>query len=118
MRLSRLRRLTFGEVACRGRQRALRVFDRLVPAFGPDGEPRRGLGPGRRDPAADSDLARFIETAPRRFFAGAGGAQAASTINSRFPDARKIVLEETARILDGRFDLLGYVDLDFGAPLD
>ena len=118
MRLSRLRRITLGEVACRGRQHAARMLDRFVPAFDPAGEPRRRLGRKRRDEAAEAGLTRFLDTAPRRFFAGAGGAQAAATINSRFPDTRKLVLEEAARLVDGRFDLLGYVDLEFGSPLD
>jgi hypothetical protein len=41
-----------------------------------------------------------------------------AAIADRFPDARQAAIVRGNRIADGRFDLLGYRDLDYGSPPD
>ena len=68
MNAEKIRRLTLGELRCRGRQRAHKLIDRVAPALAVGGV--RGhiaRRPGRGEEGA---LARFLEGAPRRFFPG------------------------------------------------
>lgn len=55
----------------------------------------RGVAPGLADPAA-----------------------AAAALRTRWPDDAATLTERAHRIIAGRFDLLGYADLDFGTPPD
>jgi hypothetical protein len=109
--------MTWKELACRTRQRADRWWDAVTPAFGPAGEPRRGW---RRQPPlpAAEPRALFLETAPHRFFAGAADVSwLAPHAGTRTGWAGELVERATA-IVEGRFDLLGYQQLEFGQPID
>jgi len=117
--MSLVRRMAFmslGEIACRTRQRAERWWDAMTPAFGPAGEPRRRrerrLGPSQSEPRA-----RFFDAAPHRFFAGATDLSWLPA-ESTGGDWRAGVVRRAQAIAGGRFDLLGYQDLDFGSPIE
>ena len=56
-----------------------------------------------------------IRTEPR-FFADLR--EAAAAFKSRWPDSAQRVIEQADRICEGKFDLLGFTDLDFGNPID
>jgi hypothetical protein len=104
--MSRLRRLlAMGptEVAIRGRQALHKQIDRA------------GGGRGAAFPGHTRDvmpLAALHESAHTRFFPGAAGAP------SLAPAAAAQTVETANRLLDKRFDLLGYRDLSFGDPID
>lgn len=119
-RVVRLLRRALGrspaELAFRARQQARIALERAAIASGggPAGAPRgwagvRGLsmleqlrGPGRPS-----------------FFAGLDDrAETVALLRSRFPDEVTRVIGAAERIGNGRFDLLGYRDLDFGSPPD
>ena len=117
--LARLRRMTLGEIRCRGRQATTKWLDEVAPLFGPAGELRRGWLAGSRGVGRPSQaLARFAAIAPRRFFAGASDEGAAALLQERFPEDCAQILRAAERLLDGKFDLLGYEGLEFGAPPD
>jgi hypothetical protein len=111
MNLRRLPRMSVVEVAGRTRQEASKWWDRMA-----TGDARRrlggdGTGDGRR-------LFCFRETVASRFFAGAVEDDTPSLLEDRVPGFAREVIAKAERILDGRFDLLGYRGLSFGDPLD
>jgi hypothetical protein len=111
--------MSFGELRCRGQQAATRWLDEFLPLFGPAGEARpQWLARGRRSGRPAQALARFVQGTPRRFFAGAAEEGLVDLLRERFPDDCAATLTAAQRVLDGRFDLLGYHDLDFGTPPD
>ena len=44
--------------------------------------------------------------------------RSASELKSRWPDTAQRVIEQADRICEGKFDLLGFTDLNFGDPID
>ena len=101
----RVRQMTLDEVACRGRQLTSKWLDRTW-------RPRRPRGL----PAIGRDRLREIGRA--HFFAWAVSDATPVLIAKRAPAARTALLSEADALLDGRFNLLGYRDLDFGTPID
>ncbi|HEX6736741.1 MAG TPA: heparinase II/III family protein, partial [Vicinamibacteria bacterium] len=97
MRLERLRQMSLGELALRGRQEASKWLDRVGPA------PR----PPRAAPAAP---------APASLLAPEAGI--AALVAARWPETAAALVAAADRVLAGRFDLLGYRDLSFGDPID
>ena len=64
-------------------------------------------------------LARHFETRPRRWpLAASSRHTLAATIRDRFPTAAIDARDRAERIVEGRFDLLGYHDLPLGTPPD
>ena len=64
-------------------------------------------------------LARHFETRPRRWpLASSNRFALAAAIRDRFPAAAIDARDRAARIVEGRFDLLGYHDLPLGNPPD
>ena len=64
-------------------------------------------------------LAEFRAHAPESFFAGVANRDAAvTTLRARWPNAERDIVARADRLRAGRFDLLGYHDLDFGTPID
>lgn len=103
----------FGGVANRGRQTVARAFDRFLVALQP--QARRWPAPPHLAP--DSRAIPAEPTTEGRFFAGASGGDAARVFAERFPQARDRALFASQARTEGRFDLLGYRALDFGAPI-
>lgn len=67
----------------------------------------------------DALLAHFRARREPHFFAGFADREATiAELRGRFPAAEAAVVERAARISEGRFNLLGYQDLHFGAPVD
>jgi hypothetical protein len=127
VRLRRLARMGPAELACRARQAAAKRLDALGL-----GGPRtlggaslaRRLAPAPARAVAGAEqgarmlLAGFRAAAPHRFFAGAASDAVVDVLDRRMPEARAAVLAEAERIGAGRFDLLGYRELDCGEPVD
>ncbi|HZH32736.1 MAG TPA: alginate lyase family protein [Pyrinomonadaceae bacterium] len=64
-------------------------------------------------------LAHFRARRESQFFAGFSDREGTvAELRRRFPAAEAAVLERAARAGEGRFDLLGFKDLHFGAPPD
>jgi hypothetical protein len=117
MKLTRLRRMTVGEMAGRGRQHAQKWIDRVAPALR-FGRTRPTWTGAAGDTAAEAARHRFLTTAPCRFFPGGSEGVIPTLMVERFPDARRAVLASADAVLEGRFDLLGYTGLEFGTPID
>ena len=56
--------------------------------------------------------------AARFFFSAQDIPQIAAELDARLPDQAARIVAEAGKISLGRFDLLGYEDLDFGSPID
>ena len=62
---------------------------------------------------------KFYEDAPFNFFPTFRQRDEVTRIYSdRFAAGAKIHIEKAERLIEGKFDLLGYQNLDFGAPVD
>ncbi len=103
MNLQKLKNASFHELRVRAAQR--------VAAF----SERRGW----------SSLVKLPETVPNtdfekgRFFAGLHDLKAtAAEMKSRWPETAQRIVEQADRISEGKFDLLGLKNLDFGNPID
>ena len=109
------------ELACRGRQAALKRLDRIttfrrpVPLSGRLLEELREPG---LDGAAETLLARLRATCSDRFFAGVVSTETPRLITERMPAARDGAIAAAEAVSQGRFDLLGYRGLFFGDPVD
>jgi hypothetical protein len=100
MRLARLSQMSLGELALRSRQEASKWLERVGPA----------ARPAHRRDEITAPLAGFL--------GGAREPRMPALIAERFPQEREAVLASAGRILEKRFDLLGYHGLSFGDPLD
>lgn len=114
--LRRLSRMPAHELAGRTRQHVSRWVDRASAPVWPAAD--RVLA--REAPRlAANPVARFDELVRTRFFAGVADPQAtAQRIGERAPDVARTIVAGADRIIAGRFDLLGYRDLDAGSPVD
>lgn len=127
MRLERIAHMSRSELLDRLRQERSKVLERLhlvgSGALSPE-QLCRDLAYGPRDDEDHLDeamqllLERFRRHARERFFLGAIDDATPMLASEQLPDARRAVLDAASKSLDGRFDLLGYRDLDFGAPID
>src|SRR5258708_8476269 len=110
MRLDRLLDAELGELAGRSAQEARKW---LEAHWSP---PRREAHPEEIDQALHGFLGEAAQQG--RFFAGALDEQTPPLLDARRPDARWKAIATIWRCRRGRFDLLGYRGLDFGAPID
>jgi uncharacterized heparinase superfamily protein len=62
--------------------------------------------------------AREAAAAGRFFFDDGEAPRLARTLRERMPEQAEAILEQAEKICRRRFDLLGYVDLDFGKEID
>jgi len=102
--LGRIRDMRFAELAYRGWQEAARWLDRVAPPELPD-HPEALLG--RQAPElAVGDAARRVlqDTAPLRFFAGIGCADAPTVLRARQLEACDRIVAAADTLLDRRFD--------------
>jgi hypothetical protein len=116
--LTRLRTMTMWELADRGRQEVLKRVDRLPARTGQSG-PRALLarqGPALASP--ESALEALRTTLPRNFFAGLSEPGIERVIDARAAGERREVVAAATRLIERRFDLLGYRTLSFGDPVD
>jgi hypothetical protein len=128
--LTRLRRLDTREIAWRGRAAARIAWDRLASVrTAPQWDRHQLLGALRDDPAlgtvlealedgrwrdAHSALAFHVAFTPQRFaLAASNQSTLTAKIRERFPGALANATERAEKILEGRYDLLGYRDLTF-----
>ena len=110
MRLARVLQMPPAEIAFRGRVEAWKWLDRWASA---------GFsGHGRRPGQAEAPFDRFLSECRTRFFAGALSDETPRLLQQRAPAdvARLLAIADAA--CEGRFDLLGYRDLQFGRPVD
>jgi glycosyltransferase involved in cell wall biosynthesis len=106
-RLDRLRRMESEEIVGRTRQELMKLKDRASLAAPRGVMSKRAVAPM---PSA--------RVSSRTFFADTGGAQMVSALKARFPGECADIVSKADRIMEGRFDLLGYRDLQFGTPID
>ncbi len=77
------------------------------------------LSGGRPIRSAEQWLEHFQTRAKPEFFAGfANRAETASEFRRRWPASANAIVEEAERIIGGRFDLLGFSNLNFGDPIN
>ncbi|HEV8201675.1 MAG TPA: alginate lyase family protein [Candidatus Polarisedimenticolia bacterium] len=104
MRLERLTSIGPREIAVRSRQEFSKWIDRILPPaarlvpLGEAAAPSAGTGRG--------------------FFGGVESPVVPALFESRMGVPRAQLLAAARRFAEGRFDLLGYVELDFGGPID
>ena len=77
------------------------------------------FGPNVR-PTAEEFRAEFFKRSVETFFPSiANLEETAGLLKTQFaPEASRFFVERADKILEGRFDLLGFKDLDFGSPVD
>jgi len=105
IRLERWATIGPREIADRGRQGVSKWIDRILPPA------------ARLVPLEEKAAATRLPSASR-FFAGLDGPLPGAIFASRLGVARAQLLAAARRFAEGRFDLLGYVELDFGGPID
>ena len=104
MRIERWTSIGPREIAHRGRQEVSKWIDRIVP-------------PAARMPLQEAAPPAAAPAAPP-FFAGLDSPLVREMFEGRLGVARAQLLAAARRFAEGRFDLLGYVELDFGGPID
>jgi hypothetical protein len=109
MQLSRIRRMSLAEIACRGRQQTSKWLERVDPRVG-----RRVSAGQRRSAAAARALERFQAARAPKLFDPA----VVPEIARRWPASATGLIAAADRVCAGRFSLLGYDGLVFGAPVD
>lgn len=121
----KLRGITLHEMQVRGRQGFAKLSDRLLRARAPemsDEELFREFNPVWRDGTGEgtADLMRYrLRAKKRRFLPSLEQRRAIVTMmNRRFPVERDAIIKTAEEALAGRFSLLGYSSLAFGAPPD
>jgi heparinase II/III-like protein len=105
-KLVRLRTMSVGELAGRGRQATARWLDRAGVAVPPE------------PPAEARSVERFWREAAAHFFPGPTNPDTARLVECYTPEHCRAVVGLADQISARRFDLLGYHDLDFGDPPD
>jgi hypothetical protein len=108
--LQRLGRMDLVEIAGRTRQEAAKWWERVG---------ARTAGPRLRARADGGDHGRaLVRQAVESFFAGAAEDRTASLLAHHAAEESRAIVAAADRVLEGRFDLLGYQDLSFGDPID
>lgn len=123
-KLNRLQQMGWSEVAGRSRQEFSKLTDRWIPRGGQrsDAELYGLFRPDCRNGSAEGSAELMLDrmrregVLPLAPFRGTAGT--AREIERRFPAHRDRLIEEADRACAGRFDLLGFRDLDFGSPVD
>ncbi|HEY3303134.1 MAG TPA: alginate lyase family protein [Candidatus Binatia bacterium] len=116
MKLARLKNMGITEIAYRGRQEANKWLERV--GVNGNGELSFHARDGNPDRTALLVRDRFHEVGPRRFFAGAAGDETPDLASEKMAHACEQTIAAADEICRGRFDLLGYRGLSFGAPID
>jgi hypothetical protein len=98
----------FAEISCRARQEVSKWIDRRT-------DPRRGTLEGSF-PAERID--RWLDEMPLHFFAGPSDLRVPALMHEQLSDSVHRIVAAADRVLEKRFDLLGYRDLSFGDPID
>ena len=112
-RLKRIAGMSLAELRYRSRQQGSKWIDRWRPdAAQPDAREVLRREAPQLDPNAIAGA--VTRTFDERFFRGAGR-RAAADHDSSYAGA---IISEADHLLAGRFDLLGYRDLQFGDPID
>ena len=103
MNLQKLRNASLNELRVRASQR--------VAAFGE----RRGWSSLVKLP----DTVPDADFQPGRFFASFQDPErSVAEFKARWPATARLIIEQADRVCEGKFDLLGFKDLDFGDPID
>ena len=124
-KLNKLRGMSISEMAGRSRQELIKRVDRIfIPSAGEmsDEALYREFLPAARNGSGEGT----VEFLRERLRSGNGmflphlaeRRRVVEMMNRRFPAEREAILSTAARAAAGRLDLLGYADLDFGAPID
>ena len=109
MNLQKLKNASLRELRVRAAQK--------VSAF----SERRGWSPLLKFPSDNgfATLEHFRLRSSPTFFASFQSPEATTAaFKSRFPDTAQRLIDKADRIVEGRFDLLGFKDLSFGNPID
>jgi hypothetical protein len=111
VKMERLSKMDFVEIAGRGRHEAAKWLERA----GLLGRPG-WVDAARFGESVARDTTRFVDTA--RFFAGATSAATPSLLLDRTPAGCQRTISQAETLLCGRFELLGHRDIFFGDPID
>ncbi|MGZ8829377.1 MAG: heparinase II/III domain-containing protein [Thermoanaerobaculia bacterium] len=103
--LGRLFRMGLPELVCRSRRETFKWVDRI----------RRGGAADRALRPVGESLSGFVRNCEEHFFQGPFDERVPDALTSREREELLAIADRASR---GRFDLLGYHDLDFGAPVD
>lgn len=110
MKVSRLLRMSPGELVGRGRQELARRLDRWIEESG-----SRSGGSRQGRTVSPEQLRRLVA---ERFFPGPTAPGLVALLTERFPHLVDGLVEKADSVLAGRFDLLGHKGLSFGDPID
>ncbi len=124
-KLNKLRGMSLGEALGRGRQEIAKLADRILT---PNAREMvdKALHHELSETISDGSVESAAETLRERLRAGGGlflpslarRAGIVETMNRRFRRERDAIVASAERAAAGKFDLLGFTDLDFGAPID
>ena len=97
------------ELLCRGRQETFKWVDRIRA--------------GNRTAASELEsnrerFLRFVENSSNRFFEGVFDPRVIQVLSTENADDSQFLLVAADRVSHGRFDLLGYSNLEFGDPVE
>ncbi|MGH9936391.1 MAG: heparinase II/III family protein, partial [Blastocatellia bacterium] len=123
--MNKLRDMSLGEMIGRGRQEFVKLADRfLIAGAGEmsDGALYHEFSSAVRNGSGEGTAETLLE----RLRAGSGlflpslaeRAEIVETMNERFRRERDAIIASAEKAIAGRFDLLGFTDLDFGRPVD
>lgn len=125
VKLNKIREMSLEEMIGRGQQELLKLTDRfLVPVTSGMSESAlyRKFEETARTGKSQVTSSLVVEQLRKRnlqFLPGLKDRQALVDIMlSRFPDDCRAIISAADRAMIGRFDLLGFEDLDFGYPID
>ncbi len=124
-KLNKLRGMSLGEMIGRGQQEFVKLADRfLIASAGEMSDEalyheftttmRNGSGEGTAEMQRDR-----LRTGNGPFLPPLAEREAiVEMMEHRFPDEREAIVASAEKAVDGRLDLLGFTDLDFGKPID
>lgn len=124
-KLNKLRTMSLGEVIGRSQQEFNKLADRLIVPH--KGEMSDQVFVEKLDRRARGSAAVGAAAALLGRLSDEGGAfmpglrdreSAVNVLKTRFPEDCRQIVSTADRAMAGRFDLLGYHDLDFGYPID
>lgn len=115
--LGRLLRMRWPELSCRGRQEAFKWMERAQSAT-PFHRARQHSALEQISHRDSERFDRFIGDAKETFFEGAFDDRVPAALAIGTADHCKDVVAAADKICRGRFDILGYADLDFGVRPD
>lgn len=119
-KLAKLKGRSFAELADRGRQKAASLAERI--GVSPDSRPLSDDAFLRLfEIPQSSDASLLLEKFREReakFYPLFNDRPATITaLRASFPAEEEAVIRQAEKVVSGRFDLLGYTDLDFGKPI-